>query len=209
MTYQEDSNALSIVKWVTSVAVDGFGPFSSSHDLANEYRGQCKNLDEAINCLIGWEVAKAGVSGFVTGVPGLAALPITIPVGLGVSYGLGGRVAAAVADLRGWDVNSDAVRTMVALCLLGDAGVEIAKNAGIAIGVKLSKHLIGQVSGRTLIEINKRVGFRLITKAGEKGVINLMKFVPLVGGVVGAGFDSSFVNGCGQTAKIVFPRANL
>jgi len=55
-----------------------------------------------------------------------------------------------------------------------------------------------------LIEINKKIGFRLITKAGEKGVVNLMKMVPLVGGIVGGTFDGLLVNVCGKTAKKVF-----
>lgn len=55
-----------------------------------------------------------------------------------------------------------------------------------------------------LKEINKKVGFRVITKAGEKGTVNLMKVVPIVGGVVGAGFDGVFINSCGKTAKIIF-----
>ena len=40
-----------------------------------------------------------------------------------------------------------------------------------------------------LTEINKRVGYQLVTKAGEKGVINLTKLVPLVGGPIGAAVD--------------------
>jgi hypothetical protein len=31
-----------------------------------------------------------------------------------------------------------------------------------------------------------------------------MKLVPLIGGVVGAGFDSTFVNSCGKNAKRLF-----
>ena len=37
--------------------------------------------------------------------------------------------------------------------------------------------------------INKRVGYRFITKAGTKGTINLTKVVPVVGAVVGGGLD--------------------
>lgn len=33
------------------------------------------------------------------------------------------------------------------------------------------------------------MGFRLITKAGEKGIINLSKCAPVVGGLVGASLD--------------------
>ncbi|MCA6604123.1 MAG: hypothetical protein IM533_06475, partial [Pseudanabaena sp. M007S1SP1A06QC] len=80
----------------------------------------------------------------------------------------------------------------------------VLKTAGIAIGTKITQKLIKQIPGKVLIEINKKIGFRLITKAGEKGVINLMKLVPLVGGIVGGSFDGIFVNTCGKNAKRVF-----
>jgi fructose-1,6-bisphosphatase/sedoheptulose 1,7-bisphosphatase-like protein len=117
---------------------------------------------------------------------------------------VGANTAAAIAHLRGYDVHSDQTRTMVLLCLIGEAGEGILKAAGIKISAKLYQNLIKQIPGKALVEINKKIGFRLITKAGEKGVVNLMKMVPLVGGVVGGTFDGLFVNSCGQTAKKVF-----
>ena len=49
--------------------------------------------------------------------------------------------------------------------------------------------LIEKISGATLTRINQAVGFRLITKFGQTGIINLGKMVPLAGGVIGGGFD--------------------
>ena len=39
----------------------------------------------------------------------------------------------------------------------------------------LTKTLIGSIPGKLFVEINKQVGFRLITKAGQTGSINVMK----------------------------------
>lgn len=44
------------------------------------------------------------------------------------------------------------------------------------------------------MKINQRIGFRFITKFGEKGIINLGKMVPLVGGVVGGGMDVASIS---------------
>ncbi|MEP0979200.1 EcsC family protein [Leptolyngbya sp. AS-A5] len=93
---------------------------------------------------------------------------------------------------------------MILLCLLGESAKSVLRTAGVQIGNKAFKSVISQIPGKVLIEINKKIGFRPITKAGEKGVINLMKLVPIAGGVVGAGFDGWFVNTCGQTAKDIF-----
>ena len=60
------------------------------------------------------------------------------------------------------------------------------------------------VTGKMLTKINQAVGFRLITKAGSKGVINLTKAIPVVGGVFGAGFDVITTRGIGAAAKKMF-----
>jgi hypothetical protein len=57
------------------------------------------------------------------------------------------------------------------------------------VGTKVSANLLAEVSGRVLININKAVGFRLITKAGTRGVVNLNKLIPSVGGLVSGGLN--------------------
>lgn len=53
-------------------------------------------------------------------------------------------------------------------------------------------------------QINKRVSFRLVTKFGEKGVINLGKCVPIVGGVIGGTVDVVGTHTIGKISKRVF-----
>jgi uncharacterized protein (DUF697 family) len=64
--------------------------------------------------------------------------------------------------------------------------------------------MILRISGQVLRRINQAVGFRLVTKAGSRGVVNLIKGVPLVGGVVGGTFDAAATKVVGRTAKRVF-----
>lgn len=201
-----DQNNLvrSTLEWIADVGINGLGVLPSAEEVAAEHLSQASSVKEAINSVIAWRTTYAVGTGFVTGLGGIVAMPVTIPASLAASYALGANTAAAVAHLRGYDVHSEQVRTMILLCLIGEAGEEILKTAGITVGTKLCQNLIKQIPGKVLIEINKKVGFRLITKAGEKGVINLMKMVPLVGGVVGGTFDGVFVNSCGQTAKRLF-----
>lgn len=40
-----------------------------------------------------------------------------------------------------------------------------------------------------MTKINQRVGFRFLTKFGSKGIINIGKAVPFVGGIIGGGLD--------------------
>ncbi len=52
-----------------------------------------------------------------------------------------------------------------------------------------------------MTKINQAVGFRLLTKFGSKGVVNLWKAVPVAGAFVGGAFDS-------VTTKIIGPLAD-
>jgi EcsC protein family len=196
------------LEWIADAGINGLGLLPSAEQVAADHLNNAANVEDAINSVIAWRTTYAAGTGFITGLGGIAAMPVTIPAGLAASYALGANTAAAVACLRGYDIRSEQVRIIILLCLIGEAGEEILKTAGITIGTKVFQNLIKQIPGKVLIEINKKVGFRLITKAGEKGVINLMKLVPLVGGVVGGTFDGVFVNTCGQTAKNLFSQAS-
>ena len=205
----ENSNLIrSTLEWIADAGINGLGVLPSAEQVATDHLSKVASVEDAINSVIAWRTTYAAGTGFITGLGGIAAMPITIPAGLAASYALGANTAAAVAHLRGYDIYCEQVRTMVLLCLIGEAGEEILKTAGITIGTKVCQNLIKQIPGRVLIEINKKIGFRLITKAGEKGVVNLMKMVPLVGGVVGGTFDGIFVNSCGKTVKTVFTQAS-
>lgn len=90
------------------------------------------------------------------------------------------------------------------MCLTGNAAVEIAKDIGIKIGTKLTQSTIQKISYETIKRINQAVGFRLITKFGTKGVVNLGKVIPVVGGIIGGGIDSVSTKTIGKIAEKVF-----
>ena len=60
------------------------------------------------------------------------------------------------------------------------------------------------ISGKMLTKINQAVGFRLITKFGSKGIVNLGKGIPLFGALVGAVFDGVSTNIVGNFAIKTF-----
>jgi uncharacterized protein (DUF697 family) len=208
MSKNDESKAFQLVKWLTDKAIEGVKPLSSAEALATEYLidQSFPDNEERIESLINWETSKNFTSGFITGLGGLITLPISVPASFGASWVIQARMAAAIAKIAGFDIQSDRVRTFVVACLVGDALKDIVKNAGIQIGKGASKSLINKIPGRVLIEINKKVGFRLITKAGSKGAINLMKGVPVVGGFVGGVFDATACRIVGKNAKRLFYR---
>ena len=205
---KNDSTALQIINWITDRAIGGVGPLSSAESLAQEYLIDQSYPDngERIEALINWETSKNFTSGFLTGLGGIITLPVTLPAAFGASWLIQARMAAAIAKISGFDIHSDRVKTFVVMCLVGDAMKDIAKIAGVKIATGLTEALLRQIPGKLLIEINKQVGFRLVTKSGEMGVINLMKNVPLMGGVVGGSFDAYYCRVVGRNAKNLFHR---
>ena len=131
-------------------------------------------------------------------------MPLTIPANLASVMYVQIRMISAIAHIGGHDLRDDRVKTLVYSCMAGNAAKDILKDVGIQVGKKLTQSAIKNISGKTLTAINQTVGFRLLTKFGEKGLINLGKTIPLVGGVIGAGFDIASTNLIGNIARDTF-----
>ena len=131
-------------------------------------------------------------------------MPVSIPANLATVLLIQIRMIAAIAKMGGHDIRDDKVRTLVITCLAGDSAIEILRDFGIALGQQLAKTAISKISGEVLTKINQAVGFRLLTKAGSTGLINIGKAVPFVGGFIGATFDSVTTNTIGNVARDIF-----
>jgi hypothetical protein len=180
----------NLVGQVLSIGIGGRGPFKGAREVAEEHLASYSDPERAIQKLIATHTRLAAASGFVTGLGGVATLPVTIPTALAGLYILSGRMSAAIAHIRGYDIDSEEVRSAVLLSLLGSSGIEVLKRTGVEIGQQTTAAALARIPATLLTEINKRVGYRLVTKAGEKGVINLGKLVPFVGAPVGAAVDA-------------------
>lgn len=190
--------------WAYSQALNGVGGIDSAAEIANHYRSQPGSLDEQARSLIRWQVAKAGTAGFVTGLGGALTLPVSVPASIASVLYVQVRMIAALAHLGGHDLNSDQVKTLCYACMCGNAAKDVVKGTGIQLGSQLTIQAIQRLSSEAIRSINRRVGFRLVTKFGGLGVINLSKLVPLAGGVIGAGFDSAATYAVGNLARTTF-----
>lgn len=201
----KEKNALDLVQWILDQALDGLGPLSSASDLAEEYRRKTyKNDSERVHALVRWAVAKNATAGFGNGLGGILTLPVTIPGSLAASLAIQAPMVGAIAKIYGHDLQDEHVRTMILLCMVGTAMEDVAKQAGIAVGNKVAIQALKALPGRVLIGINKKVGFRLLTKFGGRGVVNLVKLVPVAGGVIGGTIDGATCHAVGQTADRAF-----
>jgi hypothetical protein len=199
-----ESKMTQVLDWAYEKAVNGLPGTDTAAELAENYLGKNSSVDEAIDSLIRWQNAKGVTSGFLTGLGGLITLPVAIPANIASVMYVQIRMIATIAHMRGYDLKDDQVKTFVFVCLTGQAATDILKQAGIKLGTALAKEAIKKIPGEVIKAINKAVGVRLVTKFGQKGIVNLGKAVPLVGGVIGGAVDGIGTNTIGKTAKKVF-----
>jgi uncharacterized protein (DUF697 family) len=201
---EERANAL--VTFLLDKGLGGFPPLSSAASLADEYlidQGY-KDDDERVAALIKWEMRKNFTTGFITGLGGFISLPLGIPSALAASWLIQARMAGAIARIYGHDLASERVRTMILLSLAGDVAKEAMADLGLNLGNKLPQTVTRQVPGRALVEVNKRIGMRLLTQTTQRGLAQFPKAVPVLGGVVGGAFDAVVCRMVGKTAKKLF-----
>lgn len=159
-------------------------------ELANNYLEKSNDATTAAKKFINYQIAKCTTSGFVTGLGGLViTLPVAIPANVGSVMYVQMRMIACLAYMGGYDTNSDQVQTLVYACLAGISIDQILKQAGIQFGNKFVMAMVKKIPGEVLTKINQKVGFRFVTKFGTKGIVNIGKAVPVVGGMISGGFD--------------------
>ena len=192
------------MNWAYDKAVNGVPGLDSAEELAACYLKKEGSLKEQINSLIRWQNTKAGTTGFVTGLGGMLTMPATLPVNITSVLFIQIRMIAAIAKMCGFDLKDDKVQTLVYVCLIGSSSSEIIKDLGIQISGKLAIAAIKKIPKAVITKINQAVCFRLLTKFGQKGFINLGKAVPLIGGIIGGAFDVVSTNTVGNTARNLF-----
>lgn len=195
---------LKSLDWAYEKAIYGVKGLDSAAELANNYLKEKGTLIEQVNSLIKWQNTKAGTSGFITGLGGLLTMPVTLPTNITSVLYIQIRMVAAIAIMGGYDVKDDRVKTLVYSCVAANSTAEVAKTFGLKLGEKLMKEGIKRLSKETIIRINQAVGFRLLTKFGQKGVINMGKSVPFIGGIISATFDIVSTNIIGNIAREIF-----
>lgn len=193
-----------VLDWAYDKAVNGMPGMGTAQDLAADFMRGDRTLEKKVNTLIRWQNTKAATTGFVTGIGGLITLPVAIPADLASTIYIQIRMIAAIAIMYGYDVKDDRVKSLVYVCLVASSVKDAATQLGIKIGEKLTMQAVKSISIKTIREINKRVGFKLLTKFGEKGLINLSKAVPFLGGFLNAGLDLFETATIAKVAKNTF-----
>ena len=188
---------------VLELAIDGYGLLPGAKTAAARHlQRHGGSVDAAIDSIIDVHVRLASAQGFATNLGGIAAVAIAVPANLvGVAV-LQVRMVAAIAHLRGYDVNDNRVRTALVMCLLG--GEQIAMR--IVEGKLPTSPMTVATAPMFDPELDRRVAEEvtsgLASRVGGRGVtIMVTKRVPLIGGGIGAVMDGYATKQVGKYAK--------
>ncbi len=196
--------ALDALEWVYGRAVAGVPGLDGAEALAASYAGRCATTDEAVAMLIAWQSGKAGIAGFVTGCGGAIALPVALPVNLLSTLYIQLRLVAAIARLRGHDLESAEVRTLALACMTGSKAADTLKDAGVRLGTMLTRDALGWLSPALVKKAEHAARLPVLNAIGTAGAARLGRLVPVVGGVVAGGFDAAMTQLIGRTADRVY-----
>lgn len=204
---------MKALDWSYDKALIGLPKAKTCYELADEYlkkHGNSEqNIEKAAKGFIRWQIAKCTTTGFLTGLGGIVTIPVTLPTDLVTVWYVQLRMIATLAIMGGYDPPQDFVRSLAYICLTGTSVTKFCKQAGIQIAEKMTLAAIKKIPGKALVKINQKVGFRFLTKFGSKGVINLGKMVPVVGGIIGGGLDFAETKVIASTSFNTFIKSDL
>lgn len=206
-----DAVANAFVNRIMDAGIDGLGPLSSASQVASEALAKHKgNVDKAVKEVVSDHVKLAGAGGFVTGLGGIITMPVSLPANVLGFYAIATRMVAAVAELRGYDVSSQGARAAVLLTLVGADADDLLQKAGLGTVAgmtgsgRLARMAVSRMPKAAGMMINKAVGFRLLTTVGGKALARFVRFVPVAGGIVGAGLDGLLMKRIADQARKEF-----
>ena len=199
-----------ILKNLYIKSVDGIPKVSLPvDDLVHDYLSKNDDVEKAVKSLINNSTVKCGTSGFLSSFGGFATMIATLPANITSVMYVQLRMSCAIAKMGGYDIHSDQVQTLIFACLTGSAAADILKSSGIKFANKFGVAMVKKIPFETIKAINQKVGFRCVTKFGSKGIINLGRVVPVVGGLVGGGIDVASTRIIGKNAYNIFIKGDM
>jgi len=197
----------SVLRQILEFAIEGNATIPGAKAAAAKSLQTRGEHEAAVEWVIMQHVGLAGAQGFLTNLGGVLALPVSLPANLAGLAVVQMRMIAAIAHLRGYDVDDRRVRAALTLAMLGEDEVRrqvaIGRVASTPMGVATAPVFDPSLDRA----VSERVFGGLGTKVGVKQVVvQVAKRIPLVGGGVGAATDGYFTFALGQYARREFMR---
>lgn len=181
----------SLLRKIYTRSLNGWPLLGSPVTLARQMKGESQ--DETAKSIIGFYTLLCGGTGFVFGLPGYTAMPVTVPANIGSVVVLQLHMTAALASAYGHDLNDEETQERCIRCVLenndqvsaDDDAWKISKR----VGVKLAER-----------------GLRYLSEQATRVVANVRRprSLPLVGGVFGGISDGYSTRKVARAAQQVF-----
>jgi hypothetical protein len=180
-----------VVQQALTRAIRGVGPLDGAAMAGKKQLDDEKgDVDRAIRNLIENHVRMAGAQGFLTNIGGLVTMAVTVPTNITGLALIQCRLVAAIAHLRGYDLEDPRTRNAILASLLGEERllslIRKKKLPGTPMALATAPvhdpHLDNVVANEVAAELVTMIaGKRIATTVGRR--------VPVVGGLVGMGSD--------------------
>lgn len=188
------------------LAIRGKGKLPGAKTTANELLRDRGDAEAAVSRTVANHIALAGGQGFATNWGGILVALVTIPANLAAATFVQARMVAAIAHLRGYNIDDPRVRTAILMVMLGPSsgeklvrqGILPSTPASVATAPVFDAKLDGSVSRMLLERAMNHVG-------GKRLGVTLAKRIPLVGGGVGAVVDGYLTRSIAQHALVALP----
>lgn len=203
-----DQIADSFVQQLARGALQGVGPLAPARDVAEEALATQLDPETAIDEVVADHTRLAAANGFLTGLGGFVVLPVAVPANLLGFYTLAARMVAAIAHIRGHDIDQPESRVAVLAALTGDDVGKLLGKAGVILPAGgLTTAWLRRMAPSTTTMVNKAIGFRLLVGTGQRALVKLGRAIPLAGGVIGGAIDVTLIRSIARHARDVFPTA--
>jgi uncharacterized protein (DUF697 family) len=148
------------------------------------------DVDKAIKEIIEAHVRLAGAQGFLTNIGGLVTMAVTVPTNLAGLSLIQCRMVAAIAHLRGYDLDDKRVRNAILASLLGEERMYAMIKKKKLPGTPMALATAPVYDPDLDTVMSNEVAAELITRlAGKRIATTVGRRVPIVGGLVGASTD--------------------
>ncbi|MFT2937620.1 hypothetical protein [Enterobacter sp. 03-F-08-SI-ECC] len=187
----------AMMGWLYDKAVSGIAGIESAETLAERYLADAKgDVTKAAHAMIRWESVKAGSTGFLSGVGGVVAMPVTLPLNITSVLFLQTRLVAAIACLGKRNLADERIRALAGLCLCGNAAKALLQEVALQAMEDWTRPFTQRIVEKTLVLMAARAGMRT---GGQ-----FIRLVPLVGGVVSGAVDVTTTSMIGRIACTTF-----
>lgn len=157
-------------------------------------------LDPVARAFLRTNSLAAGAQGFVTGLGGLATLPIAMGADtVGVLYWIV-RATSAVMAAYGFENASEQGTAQLRIGLLAATGVNSVAVGGTSVAVsELSRQLLANPASARVVALGTRQLLRNLGVGATRG--RLARTVPVLGGAVGGALNASLVGAVGRRTR--------